>query len=186
MPDEPDPPRKFYQLKPKEFEAVNTLLPRADDAARVPAPDPGPGIGDNGRITVEELFRAAQMGGPALAKSARPAEENEVHAILRENHAHAEAAGLNQLKPKPRRRSKRTRDYWILLIAGNLFIVTVYSVELMLGFSVQCLAAQMPSEFWNLVRYSMQNLLVFAMAGVGMMFYSAVLTWLMFAIMPDY
>ena len=40
MPDAPDPPRKFYSLKPREFEAVNE--PRPDALAATPlARDPG-------------------------------------------------------------------------------------------------------------------------------------------------
>ena len=128
MPDDPDPPRKFYQLKPREFEAVNAVPPRADDSRREPRPDPGPGLGDNGRITVEEHFRAAQMGGPVLKKS-RSAAENDVHAILRDNHTRAEAAGLNKLTPKPTRKSKRLRDYLVLLLGGNVALLMAFRLQ---------------------------------------------------------
>ena len=44
-------------------------------------------------------------------------------AILRENHARAEAAGLNEITPPPKRKSQRLRDYLIVMLAGNAFLV---------------------------------------------------------------
>jgi hypothetical protein len=179
MADEPDPPRKYYTLKPREFEVVNP---------RVRAPDPATGKSDPGAIDVRELFKSARADPEqrVLSPGPQPVIENDVHAILRENHAHAEAAGLNRLAPKPVHRRRRAWDYFVLLMAGNLFIAVVYGLELFLGFQVQCLAAHMPEEFWNLVKYTLHHPAVFAMAGVGMVFFSGCLTWLMFGVMDDY
>lgn len=77
MPDEPDPPRKFYKLKAPEFDRVN-----------VPTNTP---------------------------------DASEIHAVLRENLDRANAAGLNEVIERPRRVSRRKRDYWILFFLGNGF-----------------------------------------------------------------
>ena len=59
--------------------------------------------------------------------------ENEVHGILRENLARANATGLNELSPKSRRKSKRMRDYIFLLIAGNLVLAALSVLLPLLG-----------------------------------------------------
>jgi hypothetical protein len=46
-----------------------------------------------------------------------------VHAILRENLARANAAGLNEVTPPAPRKSRRKRDYILALIAGNTFFI---------------------------------------------------------------
>jgi hypothetical protein len=132
MADDSEPPRKFYDLKPREFERVNP--PRA------PAPEPPAGLrsdrdpmaanpavpADGGPIEVRDLFRQAQTPGPLLTPGGKPAgPENEVHAILRENHAHADAAGLFAVSTAPRRPSRRKRDYWVLASIASIFFGTV-------------------------------------------------------------
>jgi hypothetical protein len=188
MPDEPDPPRRFYTLKPKQFEAVNSVPPPPTEAPA--AETGGPQAVIDGPIDVRALFKSASAdpGQRLLTKpgGSTRGPENDVHAMLRENHARAEAAGLNALKPVAQRHSRRRRDYIALLVAGNVFIAFIYSAELFLGFQVQCLAARMPEEFWNLVRFVLHQPAVFALAGLGMVFYSGCLTWLMFGIMEDY
>lgn len=187
MSDDAEPPRKFFQLKPREFEAVNDV-PAAAPPPNEPIPlpkDPGPMAPTAGRIDLQDIIRDAAMPGSVLT-STRATAENDVHKMLRLNHAHAEARGLNALKIQLKRRSKRRRDYFVLLAAGNLFIVTVYSAELLLGFQVMCLAAQMPQEFGHLIVYALHQPTAFAMAGAGMAFFSAALTWLMFGVMNEY
>lgn len=111
MPDESDPPRKFYGLKPREFETVNAMprQPTDEPGAEKPVPEL------SGRIDVNDLIRTANAGGSGLPPRAAPAAQNDVHIMLRDNLARAESAGLNQLAPKPPRRSRRKRDYWILM-----------------------------------------------------------------------
>lgn len=186
MPDESDPPRKHYQLKPKEFESVNH--PPREGAASPGisgTPDSGPGEADHGRIDVREIFRQANRPGKALQKNASGREENEVHAMLRENLARADAAGLNEVAPV-KVFHRRKRDFIVLLILGNGFIAVVYAIELVIGFQVQCLAARMPFEFWNLMRSAFTNPAVFALPVAGMVFFSAAVAWLMYGMMDDY
>jgi hypothetical protein len=127
MPDEPDPPRKFYGFKPTKFEVANSLPPNApasaSDSPTPPASDPGIPSAPPGRIDVHELNRLASTGLPLLNTPAIPKKENEVHTILRGNLAVADAAGLNDVKIDPHHRTphqRRVRTFWILLVAINV------------------------------------------------------------------
>lgn len=184
MSDTPEPPRKFYELKPREFERVNSA-PRevSEPAARAGSPA---ALDQSQPIDVRDLIRQGVPSGPLRSAHAPANRENEVHAMLRENLARADAAGLNVVAPPQHTFRRRKRDYWMLMVIGNLFIAVIYVVELLLGFQVQCLAAKMPGEFANLVRYAVHNPAVWVLAPVGMLFFSGCLTWLMFGVMDDY
>ncbi|WP_414664747.1 hypothetical protein [Horticoccus sp. 23ND18S-11] len=146
MRDEPDPPRKFYQLKPKEFEAVNppSNLPPADSTP----------------TTVRGHLRAAN-DGPLPPRPLPAPTENEVHALLRENHARADAAGLNEVQPVAPRRSRRKRDYWVLLLPINAFF----------GFM-----AFGPYRSAMTFTYGLSGMVIFTLG----------LTWVMWFVMDDY
>lgn len=160
MAEETDPPRKFYGLKPKEFERVNDG--RAAEQMAMPAVDPVDqrAIPD-APVDVRELARIASLNVPALKGNNPANRDNEVHTILRENLAQANAAGLNDLKPKKRRRSKRLRDYLILMIGVNGAIIAVV---------------------WS--RGPAVATTVIGLAGVVM--FSIILTWLMWAVWDNY
>jgi hypothetical protein len=161
MPDESDPPRKFYQLKPKEFDSVNAHPPQSPPAAGDPGtPDPGPSEINHGRIDVKDLFKHASTPGRALSRKER-AEANEVHAVLAANHARANAAGLNEVSLRPRRASRRKRDYWLLLIPVNAFFAFV-------AFGPY------------------RNPMTFIYGLAGMVLFSIGLTWAMWFVMDDY
>src|SRR5262245_17975095 len=115
MAEEPDPPRKFYQLKPREFELLNDPPSAFVPLGHKPDPDH-----HTRKIDVREIYEQARTPGPVLAKVHKPL-ANDVHVILHDNHARANAAGLNELTPKPRRRSRRNRDYFLLLIPLDAF-----------------------------------------------------------------
>jgi hypothetical protein len=169
MPEEQDPPRKFYDLKEAQFDAVNA---RSDH---------------HPSIDVKDLFKQATAPGsfpsasPAPAADARPrpdpaaglisgipvrpkpADESDVHGILRDNLARANAAGLNELEEKPLRTSRRKRDYWFLMITGNGVLAALFAG-----------AVVSRNAF----------LMAFSAAGIGLI--SAGLTWVMWFVMDDY
>ena len=123
MSDEPAPPRKTYGFKPREFERANPARPGAPSADPPPAPDPGIVAAEGEQeIDVNDLIRAGAGSGPQLRSNAGANRPNDVHAMLRENLAQANAAGLNDLTLPPKRKSKRTRDYFLLLVSGNLIL----------------------------------------------------------------
>lgn len=164
MPEEQDPPRKFYGLKETEFDAVNK---RADHRAS---------------IDVKDLFRQAAATGTAkppglpagpdqntlsspasslsgIPERPKPPGENDVHGILQANLARANAAGLNELAEKPRRPSLRKRDYWLLMVGGNGFFVTAGLL---------------------------QGGVVLVFAGAGIILFTVGVTWVMWFVMDDY
>lgn len=159
MADDSDPPRVHYQLKPRAFERVNAPVaspsPVDPAATVVPAPDP------SAKIEVRDLLAQAAVPGPVLAHGEKAGLKNEVHGILKENLNIANAAGLNELAPKPKRRSRRTRDYFFVVIPLNAFF----------GF-----AAFGP--------YS--NAISFVYGVGGMIFSTVGITWVMFFVMDDY
>ena len=155
MSDELDPPRKFYQLKPRTFEVANELS-APPPAAGMP-PDPL----QSKRIDVRDLYQQAKTPGPVLALGQQTAARNEVHVILQDNLAHANAAGLNTLTPKPKRRSKRTRDFFIVVIFLDAFF----------GY-----AAFGPYSNVALMAYGVAGIII---STVG-------LAWVMFGVMDDY
>lgn len=163
MSDEPDPPRKFYTLKPKEFEAVNPPVPRRDAEPAGPTEARPAG----GPIDVRELIKSATVD-PAqrvLAKSGATqlVAGNDVHAILKENLAHANAAGLNDLTPKPRRKSKRKRDYILTMLAANPPMVALF--------------------VWGLHQH---NVILLVYVGAGVILFNVSFTWVMWFVADDY
>lgn len=105
MPDEPERSRPAFQFKPKAFERVNPTPGEAHASPSGAPPD------------ARALARLAAQSGPRREVAPR---ENDVHRILRENHAVATAHGLNEVAPPPRRRSRRRRDYLAGMILVNL------------------------------------------------------------------
>jgi hypothetical protein len=121
MADDPDPPRKFYQLKPKEFEVVNERVPTSPTPADSPAPDPGPMAADHARIDVRDIFRQANTPGKVLGHNGPVNTANEVHDLLREKHARDVATGQYELGPlDDSKRRRRIRNYWIAIVALNV------------------------------------------------------------------
>lgn len=131
MADESDPPRKFYQLKPKEFERVNeTPSPATEPTDPQNAP---PSLDASAPIHVRELVRQASTGVPLLKGNAPANRETEVHALLRDNLSRANAAGLNDVAPKPKRASRRKRDYIFAMIVGNFALLIGTAIQPIFG-----------------------------------------------------
>jgi len=147
MSNEQDPPRKFYQLKPKEFEVVNGPT----DAASA----------NSTPTHVRGHLEAAKIS-PVAASRQPVAAANDIHAMLRVNHERANAAGVNDLQPKPKRRSRRKRDYWLVMVCGNT-VLGVIAVRTGPG---------QPIPF------------TYAIAGLAMFNFG--LWWVMWQVMDDY
>jgi hypothetical protein len=116
-------------------------------------PDPPPVKHALGAAKFESVNSPADGAGPPSV---------DVHAMLRDNLEHEKSAGLHELKPQPARRTRRRRDYWRLLCAGNLLFGLV-AVSVGPG-------AAMP--------------FVCAIGGMGI--FTAALTWIMWFVMDDY
>lgn len=95
------------------------------------------------------------------AQSSEDTSAPDVASILRDNLARANAAGLNELALKPPRRSRRKRDYWLLLLAGNIF-------------------------FGGALAYFGLHSVPGGFAFAGIIFFTTSLTWVMWLIVEDY
>jgi hypothetical protein len=59
------------------------------------------------------------VNAPTTAPTPAP---TDVYQVLRDNLARENAAGMNVVKPVPKRPSRRKRDFWLMLVLGNLAI----------------------------------------------------------------
>ncbi|MDI1251027.1 MAG: hypothetical protein PSV13_19350 [Lacunisphaera sp.] len=144
--DQPDPPRKFYEFKDREFKRDNQPA-----GATPPLP------------TAKEL---AMMAGPAApaAGRAKPGpktdDPNDVYVALQQNRALEKQAGRDELEIR-QVKSRRTRDYWLLLVSS----------ELLLGLIT-----------WQ----GRGNPIVFVSALAGMVLVGVSITWVMWQVMDRY
>ena len=83
--------------------------------------------------------------------------------MLRENHAWENAAGLNELAPKARRKSKRKRDYLVTMLVAN-------------------------PPMWALFAFALyyRNPYLLAYAGGGIVLFNVSFTWVMWFVVDDY
>ena len=72
------------------------------------------------------------------------------------------------------------------IVAIGLTLV-LFSVEIFIGFQVQCRAARMPEEFSNLVHDTLhEGRPMFFLPAMCMTAFTVALSWLMFGVMGDY
>ncbi len=86
-----------------------------------------------------------------------PSAEHDVFAILSAVRRRETEAGLDTVRPAQLPVYRRRRDYLILLIAGNSLMLTLFCVEIFIGFQVQCLAVRMPGELNHLIHYALHE-----------------------------
>jgi hypothetical protein len=107
MPDESDPPRKVYGFKEREFKRDNPpaaggeAMPTAQDLAKLAGHHHNPG---------------------SRSGTAKADDPNDVFKVLQQNRQVAAEHGLNEVEIK-RVKSRRKRDFWLILVGGNLAIV---------------------------------------------------------------
>ena len=140
-----DPPRKNYGFKDRQFQRDNV---RASTDAPMP--------------TAKEL---AIMAGPPKPGAKGPTgpkatDPNDVFAVLEENRATERRLGKDEIVVK-KLKSKRRRDYLLLLVLGNLLIVALVALG---GFN--------PIS------------MIFGLAGIIMLSLGA--TWIMWFVMDRY
>lgn len=144
---EPDePPRKNYEFKEREFKRDNPV-----SSKETPPP------------TAKELAMMAGPGArssPPAANQAKPADPNDVYAMLKENRAAAQRDHLNEVVIKSVK-SRRKRDYWLMLVTANSALFLTAAV-------------------------GRANAFVLGSALAGMVIISIGLTWVMWFIIDDY
>lgn len=102
-----DPPPKAYGFKERAFQRDN-----APASAAPPMP------------TAKELAMMAGPAGPSPqgATGAKPGDPNDVFIHLQRNRAIEKQAGADKMEIREVK-SRRKRDFWLLLVGGNLAIV---------------------------------------------------------------
>jgi hypothetical protein len=138
-----DPPPKKYDLKEREFKREN--IP----GAAVP--------------TAKDLAMISSQRTPTAPKptvNPKPGDPNDVYAILQQNRAVEKKMGLGEVEIK-KVKSRRKRDYWLLVIPCNLLVGVIT---------------------WQ--GRADPFVLVCGIAGIVLVTLS--LTWIMFHIMEDY
>lgn len=141
-------------------------------------------------IDLNDLIAAANRSPPATTP-VRPAPspisaEHDVYALLQFNHEIEKRHGLFKLTPQFARKSRRNRDYLILLSVVGTLIVAVLVAEAVLAVSVQTLAGGMPDQFWPILGQVLFHSPIFAWGLAMFAFFVSALTWLMFGLMDDY
>jgi hypothetical protein len=158
--DPSDPPRKFFELKDREFERVNPARPPESAASANPPPPPADA---SKPIDVRDIYQQAATPGPVLSPGSRRNDPNEVHGILRENLARENAAGLNEVPHRRRPVSRRFRDYVLLMVGLNV------------GLGLNAVRASHGGDVVGFVS---------SIAGMGLL--SAGVTWVMWFVMDRY
>ena len=141
-----EPPRKNYGFKDREFKRDN-----APAAAVPPAP------------TAKELAMISTRRAPVAPKSVtgpKPGDPNDVYAVLQENRAVEKNLGVGDVQIR-KVRSRRKRDYWLLVVPCNLLV----------GYIT-----------WQ----GRANPFVLVLGIAGIVLVTLGLTWIMFHIMEDY
>ena len=138
-----DPPRKTYELKERAFERVNT--------STKPSPPP------------TAVVTGARPGQVAASSHPGAVDPNDIHSILQHNRAVEQRHGKDVVKfaSTGPRRSRRKRDFWLLLVGGILLVVALVALGNANPVSV-----------------------IFGLA--GMVVISLGLTWIMWFVMGDY
>ena len=144
MPDEADPPRKNYGFKEREF--------KRDNARR---------SGESPLPTAKEL--AIMSGSVVRSKTtgaAKADDPNDVYGVLEANRAVEKKHGLNEVEIREIK-SRRKRDYWLLLISSEVVLGAIAVV-------------------------GRSNPFVLACSVVGMGLVGFGLTWIMWQVMNKY
>jgi hypothetical protein len=158
-------------FQPKEFERANVAGPPLDHRAVIAA---------------ASRPRAA---GPAAATPPRPATGSPAHdvfALLRLNLATEKGRGLHELAPRPPKKSRRRRDYFVVLGCIGAAIYAVLLFEAVLAVSLQVMAAGMPDQFWPILHAVLFHSPILAWGLAAFFFYAVALGWLMFVVMDDH
>lgn len=121
-----------------------------------------------------------------LIGQSQPSAAHDVVAIRREVEEAERAAGLHEIKVPPPKRSRRKRDF--RLIVGGLFVVifVFLGVAAWGAVATQTMAARMPDQFWPTLRAVLFGSPILAWGFAGWCVMSLATWWLMFHVMDDY
>ena len=111
---------------------------------------------------------------------------HDVFAIRREVEAAEQAAGLHQVEDKGPKRSRRKRDFQLIVIGLFVVIYAFLGAAAWGAVATQTMAAQMPDQFWPTLRAVLFGSPILAWGFAGWCVMSLATWWLMFHVMDDY
>ena len=152
---------------------------RANHAAQPP-------IDLNDLIAAANRPLAAPPGAAAPAPAAPASAPHDVHSVLKFNYELDRKRGHFKVPAVLARRSRRRRDYFLLLFGIGGLIFTVLAGEAVLAVSLQVMAAGMIDQFWPVLDMVLFHSPIMAWGLAAFFFYAVALTWLMFGLMADY
>lgn len=158
-PDKPDAPPKTYGFKPKEFERVNA--PSSGESPSPSAKDLAMMAGGPAQRDPATVATPAKAGLPTAAP-AKAGDPNDVLTILQENRRLEQQHGFDAMEIRSKK-SRRKRDYWLVMIANN----TVFGAVTAVGIA-------------------QRNPMLMAYGFAGVILVSIGVTWVMWFIMSDY
>jgi hypothetical protein len=143
-------------------------------------------------IDLRDVIAAANVrpapfapGSPAPAS--RPVSApHDVPSLLQFNLAIENKRGLHKLKPLLFRRSRRRRDYLVLMAFIGVVIFSTLVIESFVAVQVQVLAARMPDQFWPIFNAVLFHSPILAWGLAAFATFAIALGWLMFGLMDDY
>ena len=106
MPDEPEPPRKHYGFKEREFKRDNAL-----------GGEPTPSVQDLAKLAGSHHNPKGRTG------AAKADDPNDVYHVLSRNRAAEQKHNLDAIEIRKKKRSQKWRDYWVGMIGVNGVIV---------------------------------------------------------------
>jgi hypothetical protein len=164
--DEPPPVKHTFTTA--KFEAVNAPTATPAPGAHLPIDGGASGMGilpmSEGLTQTHGQDARATAGIqmlPSIGRCPPTPAPTDVYQVLRDNLARENAAGLNVVKPVPPRRSRRRRDFWLVLIGGNLAIMAS-------------------------VGFTSINVMTVIYGFAGVILLSSGLIWIMWFVMDDY
>jgi hypothetical protein len=108
----PEPPPKKYDFKDRSFQRDNAPV-----SAHAPMPTAKELAMMAGAATPQTPADPAGLNGGAN----RTADPNDVYAVLRHNRAVEQQGGLDTVEIKPVR-SRRRRDFWLMLLPADILL----------------------------------------------------------------
>src|SRR4051812_33720642 len=127
MADEPDPPRKHYGFKEREFKRDNRLksvsqppMPTAADLAKIAdtSTPKARGASRPGGLSGGENQTSGHKA-PSAAHQPYAGDPNDVHAVLRQNREVEKEFGGDEIGIK-KVSSRRRRDYWLVFLTSEI------------------------------------------------------------------
>lgn len=136
-------------------------------------------------IAAANLRRAPASGDAPSTSEPSVSAPHHVPSLLQFNLAIEKRLGQHELSPLPQRRSRRRRDYLVLMTMIGVLIFSVLVVECFIGVQVEVLAARMPDQFWPIFKAVLFQGPILAWGLAAFATFAIAFGWLIFGLTDD-